>query len=492
MLEIEQKYSGVDFDDLRRRLDALGAGPPEAHDEADHYFNAPDRDFARTGEAFRMRRVGRANFFTFKGPKQPGAVKIRAELEIPLPDGDESARQHTELLRLLGYRPVAVVTKRRESRSLTRDGLDVHVCLDDVAGLGRFAEVEVVAPEEKAAHATDVLTRLAGELGLRDVEPRSYLNLLLTASAGEARRDPVVVTTVADLRREIAEARRKRLTVGLVPTMGALHEGHASLIRAARARNDFVAVSIFVNPSQFGPKEDLSRYPRPFDDDVRVCAANGVDLVYHPAPEEIYPAGYRTFVEVTDLQDVLEGASRPGHFRGVATIVTKLLLAAKPHVAVFGEKDFQQLAVIRRLARDLCFDVEIVGAPTLREPDGLALSSRNQRLDPEARRQAVVLSQALSEAERALAAGERQASRLLALVARALEKAPRAEIDYAELRDPDSLEPAPAVLEGPALLALAVRILPPAGAEGAGVRLIDNRVLRPLLPQEDPPCSEPC
>jgi pantoate--beta-alanine ligase len=173
-------------------------------------------------------------------------------------------------------------------------------------------------------------------------------------------------------------------------------------------------------------------------------------------------------------------------------VVTKLLLAAKPQVAVFGEKDFQQLAVIRRLVKDLRFDVEIVGAPTLREPDGLAMSSRNARLDPEARRQACVLWQALGEAERAVASGERSAARVLALVATAIGKAPRAEIDYAELRDPETLEASPAVLAGPALLALAVRFEPIPGREGAGVRLIDNRVLRPQLPQEDPPCSEPC
>jgi pantoate--beta-alanine ligase len=468
MLEIEQKYSGVDFDDLRRRLDALGAGPPETHDEADHYFNAPDRDFARTGEAFRLRRVGRANFFTFKGPKQPGAVKIRAELEIPLADGDESARQHVELLQLLGYRPVAVVTKRRESRSLSRDGVEVHVCLDDVAGLGRFAEVEVVAPEEKAAHATDILTRLAGELGLRDIEPRSYLNLLLTARAGEARGDPVVVTTVADLRREVAEARRERLTVGLVPTMGALHEGHASLIRAARARNDFVAVSIFVNPTQFGPKEDLSRYPRPFDDDVRLCAANGVDLIYHPPPEEMYPAGYRTFVEVTGLQDVLEGASRPGHFRGVATVVLKLFNQARPDRAYFGQKDAQQVRVVQQMVRDLDVPVEVVVCPTVREADGLALSSRNRYLDAGQRGRSVVLHRALESARALYRAGERDPAALERAMRDAVATAADARLDYAAVVEVDSFLP-PATLDKPALLALAVRF--------GDTRLIDNVVL---------------
>jgi pantoate--beta-alanine ligase len=274
--------------------------------------------------------------------------------------------------------------------------------------------------------------------------------------------------------------------------MGALHAGHASLIELARRHAERVWLSIFVNPTQFEDARDLAAYPRRLEADLALCREAGVDLVFAPDPAEMVPEGAQTWVEVTELERPLCGRSRPGHFRGVATIVTKLLLAAKPHVAVFGEKDFQQLAVIRRLVKDLRFDVEIVGAPTLREPDGLAMSSRNTRLDPEARRQARVLSQALDEAERMVASGERSAARVLALVVTAIGKAPRAAIDYAELRDPDSLEPAPAVLEGPTLLALAVRFGPTPGREGAGVRLIDNRVLRPQLPLEDPPCSEPC
>ena len=223
-----------------------------------------------------------------------------------------------------------------------------------------------------------------------------------------------------------------------------------------------------------------------------MCREAGVDVVFTPDASELAPATAQTWVEVTELAKPLCGRSRPGHFRGVATIVSKLLLAAKPHVAIFGEKDFQQLAVIRRLVSDLGFDVEIVGAPTLREADGLAMSSRNARLDPDARRQARVLSQALDEAELAVASGERSGARLLALVTTAIEKAPRAAIDYAELRDPDSLEPAPAVLAGPALLALAVRFAPASGSAAAAVRLIDNRVLHPQPPQEDPQCSERC
>jgi pantoate--beta-alanine ligase len=301
-----------------------------------------------------------------------------------------------------------------------------------------------------------------------------------------------IVTTVAELQRLSDAERAAGRRVALVPTMGALHAGHLSLVTEARRRADRVWLSIFVNPTQFDDPRDHAVYPRTFEADLELCREAGVDVLFAPPVAEMAPAGAQTWVEVAELSKPLCGRSRPGHFRGVATIVAKLLLAAKPHLAIFGEKDFQQLAVIRRLASELCFDVEIVGAPTVREADGLALSSRNTRLDPEARRQAGVLSQALDEAERAAAAGERSGARLLALVATAIKKAPRAAIDYIELRDPDSLEPAAAVLEAPTLLALAVRFAPASDREGATVRLIDNRVLRPQLPQEDPQCSEPC
>jgi pantoate--beta-alanine ligase len=209
--------------------------------------------------------------------------------------------------------------------------------------------------------------------------------------------------------------------------------------------------------------------------------------VFLPDAGEMYPPGSQTWVEVSELAAPLCGRTRPGHFRGVTTIVAKLLLAAKPHVAVFGEKDYQQLAVIRRMVRDLGFDVEIAGAPTLREADGLAMSSRNENLHPEARRQAVALVRALDAAENALAAGEADRDRLRAVVRREIAKAPLARIDYTELRDPDSLEPAPATLEAPALLALAVFFEPGDPAAGARVRLIDNRVLLPQRNREDLP-----
>jgi pantoate--beta-alanine ligase len=271
--------------------------------------------------------------------------------------------------------------------------------------------------------------------------------------------------------------------IALVPTMGALHAGHLALVAEAQRRADLCVVSIFVNPTQFGPGEDFAAYPRPFGADAERCREAGVGVLFGPEVAELYPAGAESFVEVEKLSRPLCGAARPGHFRGVATVVAKLLLAAKPHVALFGEKDFQQVALIRRLVRDLCFDVEIVGVPTLREPDGLALSSRNAFLDRTTRAEAPVLRRALAAAESAVLAGERSAEALLALVRRELAKAPHAELDYAELRDPESLEPAPARLVGPALLALAVRF--PAASGPRGVRLIDNTVLRPAAPGEE-------
>ncbi len=268
--------------------------------------------------------------------------------------------------------------------------------------------------------------------------------------------------------------------------MGALHEGHLSLVAEGRARADQVWVSIFVNPTQFNVAADLDAYPRTWEADIAACEAAGVDLVFAPTASEMYPDGADTTVQAGALSRPLCGSARPGHFDGVTTIVSKLFLAAKPHVAVFGEKDFQQLAVTRRMTRDLNFDVEIVGGATVREDDGLALSSRNLRLDPEARAQAIVLSRALGAAEDLVAAGERSADAILARVRREIGKAPRARIDYAELRDPESLESSPNRLEGPALLALAVFMAPADGDMEAAVRLIDNRVLRPHLTEGTP------
>ena len=287
------------------------------------------------------------------------------------------------------------------------------------------------------------------------------------------------IDTVRALQARADAERAAGRRIALVPTMGALHAGHASLFKIARQRADLVWASIFVNPTQFDDPRDLAAYPRTLESDLAICRDAGVDLVFAPDAVEMYPSGAQTTVEVGALAAPLCGASRPGHFRGVATVVTKLLTAAKPHVAVFGEKDYQQLAVIRQLVRDLRLDVEIVGAPTVREPDGLALSSRNRHLDPDARRQAVALVRALDAAESAAAAGERDSAQILTLVRAELAAAPRADVDYVELRDATALTPAPAQLAGPTVLALAVFMRPPSGSEGRTVRLIDNRVLRP-------------
>ena len=247
-----------------------------------------------------------------------------------------------------------------------------------------------------------------------------------------------VIATVLDLRAHPREAGRRRI---LVPTMGALHAGHISLIRLARAHageRGEVAVSIFVNPLQFEPGSDFSRYPRPESADQEVCRKEGVDLIFRPGPNEMYFDDRSTLVEETALSERLCGASRPGHFRGVCTVVTKLFHLLIPDAAVFGEKDFQQLAIIRRLVRDLDFAVEIMAGPTVRGPDGLALSSRNQYLNVEERAQAPVIRQALLEATQS---EETSARKLVAAVRQKIESAPLARIDYAELVGADDLQP---------------------------------------------------
>ena len=258
--------------------------------------------------------------------------------------------------------------------------------------------------------------------------------------------------------------------IALVPTMGALHEGHLALVAAARARAERVVVSVFVNPIQFNRRDDFERYPRTLDADAAMCAAAGADAVYAPAAGAMYPEGFQTGVEVGRLTEPLCGRTRPGHFQGVTTVVTKLFHAVCPHVAVFGEKDFQQLAVVRRMTADLDFGIEIVGVATVREPDGLALSSRNRLLDPPARAAAVCVPRALDAASAAVAAGPCRADVVLARARAVLAAEPRARVDYAELRDPQTLEEVDEVA-APTLLALAVFV--------GDVRLIDNRVLVP-------------
>ncbi len=275
--------------------------------------------------------------------------------------------------------------------------------------------------------------------------------------------------------------------IALVPTMGALHSGHLSLVAEARRRADQVVVSIFVNPTQFNDPGDFAAYPRVMEADLASCREAGVDVVWTPRAEELYPDGASSWVDVEGLSEPLCGGGRPGHFRGVTTVVAKLFLAARPHVAVFGEKDFQQLAVIRRMTGDLGFGIEILGGATVRESDGLALSSRNVHLGRKARGQAICIVESLSLAESMLAQGERGSRAILEAVRKKLGEATLARIDYAELRDPASLELVGDVIQGPTLLAIALQFEPdPALPEdsdpldrGNRVRLIDNRVLVP-------------
>ncbi|HKI99100.1 MAG TPA: pantoate--beta-alanine ligase [bacterium] len=271
-----------------------------------------------------------------------------------------------------------------------------------------------------------------------------------------------VIRTFADWR-----ARRRALqgTLGLVPTMGYLHEGHLSLVRRARAENDRVVVWIFVNPAQFGPAEDLAKYPRDLERDLSLLRAEGVDLVLAPDAAEVYPPGHQTVVSVEALSRPLEGASRPGHFRGVATVVAKLLCLAQADRAYFGQKDGQQCRVVQRMVADLSIPCQIVVCPTVREPDGLALSSRNVRLTPEHRRAAPVVYRALQKAEALAAAGERDAEALRTAMRAVLAEEPLGIVDYVSVADAATLEEC-ATLSGPTLASLAVRF--------GDVRLIDN------------------
>jgi pantoate--beta-alanine ligase len=264
----------------------------------------------------------------------------------------------------------------------------------------------------------------------------------------------------------LCEAIRKGgRTIGLVPTMGFLHEGHLSLMRRARAENDVLAVSIFVNPTQFGQGEDFDRYPRDLQGDLAKLATVGADVVFAPSAASVYPNGFRTFVEVAEITEWLCGASRPGHFRGVATVVTKLFHLVQPHRAYFGQKDYQQSVVIRRLVSDLNLDLEIIVMPTVREPDGLAMSSRNARLSPDQRRAAPVLYRSLRRAEERVSEGETHAKIILDEMRAMIEAEPLARIDYLALCDPATVKAVDRI-EGPTLAAVAVRF--------GHTRLIDN------------------
>ena len=290
--------------------------------------------------------------------------------------------------------------------------------------------------------------------------------LIDSASAEVGMR---VFDTPASMRAWSDAHREAGRTVGFVPTMGALHSGHLELVSDARRRADVVVVSIFVNPLQFDVRDDFDRYPRPIDDDLDACRLHGVDAVYAPTAGAMYPRGFQTHVEPGELGEVLEGAHRPGHFRGVTTVVTKLFGAVRPDLAVFGQKDFQQLAIIRRMTADLDLGVDIIAHPTVREPDGLAMSSRNRRLSAEHRSAAVCINQGLRAAAAAFDRGERSVEMLTDLACAPIDGEPLARREYLEVVDPHSLEPIDGTLQDGGLIVTA--------AWFGEIRLIDNRLI---------------
>lgn len=276
-----------------------------------------------------------------------------------------------------------------------------------------------------------------------------------------------IVGTVKEVREQVKEWKKQGLSVGFVPTMGYLHEGHKSLMDAARKDNDKVVVSIFVNPMQFGPTEDLATYPRDLDHDTALCESAGVDLIFHPEAEEMYEKDFCSFVDMTGLTEGLCGKTRPIHFRGVCTVVNKLFNIVTPDHAYFGQKDGQQLAVIKRMVRDLNMDIEIIGCPIVREEDGLAKSSRNTYLSPEERKAALILSKTVALGKE-LAKTEKDANKVVEAMKKNIETEPMAKIDYVEAVDALSMEPVEK-LEGTCMLAMAVYI--------GKTRLIDNTLI---------------
>jgi len=289
-----------------------------------------------------------------------------------------------------------------------------------------------------------------------------------------------IIRTVSWMKQAARQARAENHVIGIVPTMGALHEGHLSLLRRAKSECSKVFASIFVNPTQFGPNEDLSKYPRTFEADVAKLEAARVDILFAPDAKEIYPQGFTTYITVEGLSDRLEGRSRPGHFRGVATVVHKLFEIAQPHFAFFGRKDAQQARILQRMLQDLNSDVELVLCPIVREPDGLALSSRNTYLSPEERRAATVLHRSLEAARREIAGGTRDALSLQNTVRNVLAEEKLTRADYVELASADSFEPV-ARVAAPAYVLLAVFI--------GKARLIDNLLIEPSLDSGDFRCS---
>ena len=277
-----------------------------------------------------------------------------------------------------------------------------------------------------------------------------------------------IISHITDMQHWSETRRLEGKKIAFVPTMGFLHEGHLSLVREGKKRGDVVIVSIFVNPMQFNQQADFATYPRNLEQDQRMLEEVGTEVLFYPKAQEIYPQGFQTVVEVDKVSQPLCGAFRPGHFRGVATVVAKLFNITKPHVALFGEKDFQQCVVIRRMVKDLNFDLEVLAMPTIREPDGLAMSSRNARLSPTERKTSLCLSRALSRAHELVKGGERHASTILQVVQETIAREGGIRIEYVSLCHPETLEEVTTV-SGPTLLALATWV--------GDVRLIDNRII---------------
>ena len=278
----------------------------------------------------------------------------------------------------------------------------------------------------------------------------------------------LVAEKIADVKANVKNWKKEGKTIGLVPTMGYLHEGHASLIKRAREENDIVIVSDFVNPIQFGPKEDLATYPRDFDADCKLCESLGTDLIFHPEPEEMYADTFSSYVGVNTLSENLCGKSRPIHFNGVCTVVTKLFMISEADRAYFGQKDAQQLAIVRRMVRDLNYNIEIVGCPIIREEDGLAKSSRNTYLDKDERQAALILHKALTRGEELVRGGEADAAKVKSEITAIIESEPKAKIDYVEIVDWNQLQPIETI-DQDILCAIAVYI--------GKVRLIDNFIV---------------
>ncbi|MFO7979441.1 MAG: pantoate--beta-alanine ligase [Candidatus Aminicenantes bacterium] len=278
-----------------------------------------------------------------------------------------------------------------------------------------------------------------------------------------------IIRIIDEMKNEMRKHRSQGEIIGFVPTMGYLHEGHLTLIRESVKKNDCTVVSVYVNPTQFGPGEDYEQYPRDLDRDAKILTDEGVDYLFIPKDMKMYPKGYKTYVEVHDLQDVMCGASRPGHFRGVCTVVLKLFNITKPHRAYFGQKDAQQAVILKKMAEDLNMDVQISSLPIVREKDGLALSSRNNLLSPEQREAALCLHQSLQRAKKLFTEGEKNSHKIIDMIRNHIEEEKFAKIDYVVIVNKNNLESLPKIIKGETLIALAVYI--------GKVRLIDNVII---------------